>query len=192
VRTIVWDVEDVLNDLIRTWFDTWWRPAHPDCALAYQEISENPPQRILGVCLEEYLESLDAFRSSETTMMQPPTEVIDWFHGYGKDFRHVALTAVPLRAASPLASWVFNHYGLWIRSFNVVPSRRVGEILPAYDRTKVDFLQWWGMADILVDDNAATVESARRLGIEAVLMPRPWNPSRLTVTDTLQYLAGLA
>ncbi len=192
MKTIVWDVDDVLNDQMRVWLESYWLPIHPECPLGYAQLSENPPHRLLGVSLAEYLASLDDFRFAGADRLDPVPEALRWFRQHGEQFRHVALTATPLRAAHISATWVIRHFGHWIRSFGFVPSAREGEDLPVYDGSKAEYLRWWGKADVLVDDNPANVDAARKLGIEAVLIPRPWNTSRATLAGALDSLAHLA
>ncbi len=48
MKTIVWDIDDVLNDLTRAWFETAWLPAHRECRLTYEELKVNPPHELLG------------------------------------------------------------------------------------------------------------------------------------------------
>ena len=192
MKTIAWDVDDVLNNLMRTWLENCWKRSHPDCRLDYERISVNPPDALLGVNRAEYLTSLDTFRLSESAKtMQPVPEVLAWFYQYGKYYRHLALTAVPLRAASVSAAWVMHYFGAWIRSFHLVPSPRQGEIIPDYDQTKADFLRWWGKVDILVDDNPVNVAAAGNLGIQAFLVARPWNQGRQPLAQTLDVLTEL-
>lgn len=192
MKTIVWDVDDVLNDLMRDWFTRAWCPAHPHCAVRYEDIVENPPHRVLGITREKYLSSLDAFRLGAGLTMAPCGEVLGWFQRYGDCCRHVALTAVPLRAADISAMWVIRHFGRWIRSFNVVPSPRPDEALQTGDRTKKEFLEWWGKADVLIDDSLVNVSAARELGIEALLCPRPWNNEVGDLRRTLDALTLFA
>lgn len=178
--TIVWDLDDVLNDLMLVWFDESWKPAHPDCRLSYREIAENPPDRVLGISRGEYLASLDEFRLSQRARdMRPNPAVLKWMGEHGAAYRHVALTARPLECTPPAAEWLFRHFGAYIRAFGVVPSRyAAGE--PAYDATKGDFLRWFGQGDILVDDSEENLRSAEKLGIRGVLYPQPWNRCSLT------------
>jgi len=191
VKTIVWDADDVLNDLMHTWFTEWWLPDHFDCGVSYQDLVENPPHNILKVSLAEYLESLDAFRFSRLSSLKPVPEVREWFQLHGSQFRHIVLTAVPIHTAGLAAAWVFEHYGAWVRSFNLVPSRRIGENIPVYDQTKKDFLSWWKKADIIVDDSSVNIQSARELGLQTVLMPQPWNSSSLSLSAALSKLTLL-
>ena len=187
-RTIVWDIDDVLNDQMRSWFESAWLPEHRDCPVTYEEIRENPPHRILGITLEEYLASLDAFRASAAAAaMLPNAEVLKWLDCHGGRFRHIALTARPLTSAGSAAEWLFRHFGTYIRTFSVVPSRR-GSAVPAGDRTKKEFLEWLEKADVLIDDNEENVSAARELGIHGVLFPQPWNGSSLTQAETLELL----
>jgi len=193
VKTIVWDVDDVLNNLMRTWFEGYWVPLHPDCPISYREISENPPHDLLGASKSEYLASLDEFRLSEIAKEMPPVpEILAWFQQYGSHFRHIALTATPLCAAPVSASWVMCHFGQWIRTFHLIPSPRQGEKIVIYDQSKDDFLRWWGKGDILVDDSPVNVIAAEALEIQTVLIPRPWNQSRLTLAEVLDVLTELA
>jgi len=193
VKTIIWDVDDVLNDLMRTWFERWWIPSHLGCPITYDQISKNPPHELLGVSKSEYLASLDEFRLSELAReMMPLPEILAWFYQKGDHFRHIALTATSLRTAPVSAAWVMRHFGRWIRSFHLVPSMRQGEKIPVYDQSKEEFLRWWGKGDILVDDNPLNIDVAEVLGIQTVLIPRPWNQSRLTLGEVLCVLTRLA
>jgi len=191
MKTIVWDIDDVLNDLMRDWFCRGWLPAHPDCKVTYEDIKENPPHRILNIRLEEYLRSLDAFRAAEGPILEPVPESVGWFHAHGHNFRHIALTSVPLRSAHISAEWVMKHFGKWIRSFNMVPSPRADETIPAYDQNKGEFLEWWGRADLVVDDNTSTIEAAMGLGIQTAMMPRPWNTNPASIPDTFDLIEEL-
>jgi hypothetical protein len=190
--TIAWDVDDVLNDLMRRWLESAWIPVHPRRPLRYEELTENPPHRLLGVELEEYLESLDDFRLASAGRLEPVLQVVDWFGRWGECFRHLAVTATPLRSAPLSAAWVMTHFGRWIRTFSFVPSPRRGEDVPSYDGQKADFLRWWGKADILVDDNPANIASAQGLGITGLLVPRPWNDGGSPLADQLDRLARAA
>jgi hypothetical protein len=173
--TIVWDVDDVLNSLMRDWFEQEWKAQRPECRHTYGDLTENPPHGVLGVTRWEYLDSLDRFRlCSAARDMAPDPEVLAWFRSYGADFRHIALTARPLDTAPPAAEWVMRHFGDYIRVFGVVPCRS-GPATPTYDGSKSEFLEWWGRGDILVDDSRDNIESAERIGVCGVLFPQPWN-----------------
>ncbi|MGC8490150.1 MAG: hypothetical protein ACP5SH_00280 [Syntrophobacteraceae bacterium] len=193
MKTIVWDVDDVLNDLMRVWLEERTFSGNAQESAAYQELTRNPPHDILKISRSEYLASLDAFRLSEKALeMKPVPEVFDWFSRHGDHFHHMALTAAPLCASHASAWWVLRNFGRWIQSFHVVPSPRPLE--PARPRFsgKSEFLAWWGMADILVDDDPANIAGALALGMDAVLVPRPWNDSSLTIGEALGPITKLA
>jgi len=191
MKTIIWDIDDVLNEMMRLWLERYWVPSHPNCTLIYEEITGNPPHSLLGVSISEYLASLDDFRLSKIAEeMTPVPEVLSWFQQNGEYFRHVGLTSVPLIASSRSAAWVMKYFGQWIRTFHVVPSSRECERIPVYDQSKEDFLRWFGKADIFVDDNHLNIESAQKLGIHTILIPRPWNGSRITLAESLQVLSS--
>jgi len=144
VLTIVWDVDDVLNDLMHQWFRLAWMLEHPECSIEYSGLNENPPFTVLGVTCAEYLASIDLFRATEAGIhLAPNPELLEWFSKYGDKFRHIALTARPLETAPDVAAWVMRHFGAWIRCFGVVPSRPT-EGVPEYDKSKGEFLRWLG------------------------------------------------
>jgi len=193
MRTIIWDIDDVLNGLTREWLEHEWRPAHPGCAVRYEDLHVNPPHEALGVPRDEYLRSLDRFRASERGRnLVPAPEAVAWFERHGDSCRHVALTARPMASAPSAAEWVFRHFGAWIRAFGFVPSGRPAERIPAYDETKADWLAWLGAGDVMIDDAPSNLESCPRLGLEPVLVPQPWNRAAGSLGDTLNRLTVLA
>jgi len=189
MKTIVWDVDDVLNDLMGAWFAEAWLPAHPRCPVTYGQLTQNPPHQALAVPLQEYLDSLDEFRAAHGAALVPDSRLLEWFHLHGHRFRHMALTAVPYGIADIWAGWVVKHFGHWIRSFNFVPSPRAGDAFPSYDSNKADFLKWWARADIIVDDSPAHIAAAGELGLTTFTYPRPWNHSSESVAVLLESLA---
>jgi hypothetical protein len=190
--TVVWDVDDVLNDLMNQWFTKGWCREHPECALSYGELAANPPHEFLGVDRDVYLTSMDLFRKSEQAFnMTPNPEVLAWFRSQGRHFRHIALTARPLETAPEVAHWVMLHFGNWIRCFGVVPSRTsIG--VPVYDCTKGEYLAWLGQGNVLVDDSPDNTEQAAALGLKTLLVAQPWNNSKLTTSALLRQLSEMA
>lgn len=188
MRTIVWDVDDVLNNLMFSWLHRAWLPAHPGCTVSYRDLTENPPHRLLGIPEQEYLDSLDAFRLSDAaSQMTPAPEVLEWLRIHGGGFRHIALTARPTATTPRLSEWLFRHFGAYIRVFGVVPTRPQNGA-PVYDKNKAEFLEWLGKADVFIDDSPANIAAVQRLGIRSVLYPQPWNNSTLSAAATLQTL----
>jgi len=171
--TVAWDVDDVLNSLTREWFAEYEEKHKP--GLTFAGLTANPPHDILNISKEEYLASLDSFRERHFTDLPPSRELLAWFEEHGHKFRHIALTATPLRFAGFSANWVMSHFGKWIRSFNFVPSPRPGTSYPDYDDNKGAFLNRLGNVDVLIDDNESNTASAETFGIRTVLFPAPWN-----------------
>jgi hypothetical protein len=189
--TIVWDVDDVLNDLMYQWFVYGWLAEHSDCRISYAELACNPPHDVLGVDRSEYFSSMDIFRRSERACnMVPNPDVLTWFREQGHRFRHIALTARPLETAPDVAHWVMRYFGAWIRCFGVVPTR-IEEGVPAYDRTKGEYLAWLGRGDMLVDDSTDNILQAESLGLQTLQAAQPWNNSNLTMTTLLQQLSQM-
>lgn len=184
--TIAWDIDDVLNDLMKCWFEEKWLPVHHECKKKYEDLKENPPHKILGISHQEYLQSLDKYRLFPKYLkMKPVKEVMEWFSEYGKMFRHIALTAVPISASPVSAQWVMKNFGRWIRTFHFVPSKRQGEDIPEYECNKGDFLKWFGKVDILIDDNFENIKNAERAGAKSLIIPRPWNNQMKTIKEVL-------
>ncbi|OGC07795.1 hypothetical protein A2526_06865 [candidate division WOR-1 bacterium RIFOXYD2_FULL_36_8] len=186
MKTIAWDVDDVLNDLMRVWFEKKWKVDHPECKLSYKDIRENPPYKLLGATLEEYQNSLDEFRGSHLfAEMLPVKESMNWLKENGSNFRHIALTAVPLACASVSAGWVFKYFGEWIRTFHFVPSKRKDKRHLRYDDNKGDFLKWIKKVDIIVEDNLENIRLAKEVGVKTVVIPRPWNSEKKSIKEVL-------
>jgi hypothetical protein len=190
--TVVWDIDDILNDLMYQWFLHGWLAEHPDCAISYGQLSSNPPHAILGVDSRDYLASMDRFRKTDRALeMTPNPEALAWFREHGHRFRHIALTARPLETAPDVASWVMRHFGAWIRCFGVVPTRTADGV-PLYDRTKGEYLAWLGRGDVLVDDSPENVAQAASLGLKTFQPARPWNHSTITLPAVLNQLSQMA
>ena len=184
--TIAWDVDDILNDLMRCWLVDKWLPEHPDCKVCFEQITQNTPEHIINRPKEEYQLSLDAFRLSGVYLrLQPNPEILAWFEEFGGKARHIALTSVPLKAAHISADWVMKNFGKWIRSFNFIPSTRKGEQVPEYSHTKADYLKWLDKVDVLVEDNEQNIREAEELEVKGILVKKPWNKSNLAVKDAL-------
>jgi hypothetical protein len=187
MKTIVWDIDDVLNDCMKTWLEKYWLPSHPGCSLKYENLTENPPHRLLGVKKEEYLDSLDRFRlSSEAQQMVPDAYLINWFRENGIRFRHIALTARPRKTVFSAIDWVQRYYGEWFQTFSYVPAERPGEPPGHPDRSKEDFLMWLEKADYFIDDHPGNVAAAKKLGIMAFLVAHPWNSGGSTLKYIVQ------
>jgi hypothetical protein len=187
MKTVIWDIDDVLNDSTRIWLEKSWLPAHPECMLKFEDLTENPPHRLLGVTREVYLESLDEFRlSPQAGAMIPDAHLLSWFRKKGSGFRHIALTARPRKTVSPAIEWMLLYFGEWFQTFSFVPAERLGEAPGHPDHDKASFLSWLGKADYFIDDNNENVKAARHLGITAYLVSRPWNSDGLTLRDIVE------
>lgn len=185
--TIAWDIDDVLNDLMREWF-LWWKSSHAGCGLLFEEITVNPPHELFGISLNAYLKSLDQFRLERYALLMPNADVVKWFAENGFRARHIVLSAVPVECACQSAAWVMRHFGLWIRGFHYIPSGREGKEKLAYDQTKADFLKRTGIADIFVDDSVRNVEEAKAAGVKSYLLDRPWNQRGISLPSILEKL----
>ena len=189
MRTLVWDIDDVLNNLMEIWLRRW-REQHPEAVLDYAAIKRNPPHEFLGISFEAYLESLDQIRSSVSAHeeLTPNPQITAWLAEHGHRYRHLALTARPAPTAGPAAAWVLGHFGAWIRTVAFVPVRKPAG-WPDYDLNKADYLRWLDPDAILVDDSPENVSQARDKGLAAMLFPQPWNAATQSVPEILNQLA---
>jgi hypothetical protein len=99
----------------------------------------------------------------------------------------MVLTARPLESAPHVSEWVFRHFGDYVRSVAVVPLR-LNPGVPEYDRTKEDYLRWFGRADILIDDCPENIQAAEGLGMRGLLYPQPWNGKLRSEADAMAQL----
>jgi len=185
---IAWDVDDVLNDLMRSWLG-YYQLRNANSKVKYEDITENPPHKILKITQEEYLRSLLEFRLSEDFQnMSPNPEVLNWFQKHGNNYRHIAVTATPLGASSASTAWVVRHFGNWIRTFHFTPSQYSEEANYKRLGGKADFLKWVDKFSILVDDSKQNVEETTRMGLTGLLFPRPWNKQEISLNVLLDKL----
>jgi len=189
MRAIVWDVDDVLNNLTEYWLARW-RAQHPQSVPDYPSIRKNPPHELLSISFETYLESLDEIRASVSAheKLTPNPQIMEWLNHHGHRYRHLALTARPPHTAGPAAAWVLNHFGAWIRSVAFVPTRKPPG-WPDYDLTKASYLQWLNLKAILIDDSTTNVTEMKEKGLDAMLFPQPWNDCSQSVSEILEQLA---
>ncbi len=189
--TIVWDIDDVLNDLTAAWFKNWWLPGHSDCRLAYEDLVENPPHQVLGIAKEDYLASIDEFRGLHEPDLSPNVEILDWMHEEGRNYRHFVLTARPVGFVPGQAHWVFRHFRGFVCGYGIVPSRPL-EVQALYPSTKAEYLLWMGVGDIFVDDNKANITAVQKLGLAAILYPQPWNGSTKSTRQVIDAIERAA
>lgn len=187
--TVVWDVDDVLNDLLAAWLAQVWASEHPDRPIAYRDVRANPPNELLRIERGAYLASLDDFRTGGGYAGMPPNpRVLAWLEANGDRCHHVALTSTAFRAVPTTAAWVLRHFGRWIREFAFVPAERPGEALPRYDENKGAWLARRGVTAVLVDDGPGNLAAAAAAGAATVCWPQPWNGAVSTHDEALAEL----
>lgn len=190
MKTIVWDLDDVFNDLMRSWLELGWRVEHPESQARFEQLRSNPPLQELNTTGVEYLASLDRFRLSPAGKNLAPNPLLrEWFERHGHQFHHHILTARPLSCVSAAETWVLNHFGAWIQHVHFVPSPRPGRNGTVRGATKAEALQRLGPVDFFVDDSIQNVRDASELGICSYLFPQPWNQAPFAVEEILQDLA---
>jgi hypothetical protein len=190
ITTICWDIDDVLNSLMREWLRYEQSKERVNHYMPYSDLTENPPHHLLGWSLAEYRASLDEFRIKNDTSLAPNTEILRWMVNTGACFRHVAVTSRPIHAVPTIAQWLFRHFGACIHTFSVAPSPSRGGV-----ESKLDFVQRNYPGSILVDDDPNNLLPTSPIPMEfpvlTVLYPQPWNQSQWTVSHLLQTLHGM-
>ena len=187
--TVVWDVDDVLNDLMAAWLARVWASEHPGRPIAYADVRANPPHELLGIERAAYHASLDAFRNGAGyAALAPNPRILSWLEANGERCHHVALTATALSAAPSTSAWVLRHFGRWIRAFAFVPAERAGESLPRYDKDKGAWVARLSATAMLVDDQPGNLEAAAAAGAATVRWPQPWNGAPGTQDEALAEL----
>lgn len=171
---IVWDVDDVLNELTAAWYQKFCG----EHKTPYSKLTANPPHEVLGIPLDEYLTSLDDFRSHNLNSLIPRPEVLEWFVCNGNNYRHIALTAVPIKFAHLSAQWVLKNFSSWIRSYHFIPSPRPDDSHAAYDWDKTAFLKRLDRVDLFIDDSEKNVAPAEQAGFRCARFPQPWNRNK--------------
>lgn len=174
---IVWDFDDVLFPLTEFWFAAWGQKIQAKIT-RYDQITENPPHKMMEISLNQYLETLDQFRNSEQAQSLPlnPT-IFDWLQVNGAFYNHFILTARPLHTIEVAQNWLNNNFPEPLEGFGVVPAERAGQDLTGYYRTKQDYLEGEGIKfDYFIDDNPVTIGAVSKIHRAAtVLFPAPWN-----------------
>lgn len=175
--TIIWDIDDTLNDFQYRWFINYKFNNNLCCIDNYEKLKENPCWGLLGISTDRYHNSIDRYRRDNYTLIQPNKEILEWFECYGYKAEHIALTAAPLEHTDITAYWLFKHFGQWIRTFHFIPSERRSSYYPIYDKNKVEYIinKFNKKKILFVDDNEINISEAEKLGITSYCVKQPWN-----------------
>ncbi|MBE6384170.1 MAG: hypothetical protein E7048_00735 [Lentisphaerae bacterium] len=178
---LMWDIDDVLNDLIGLCTVTTAQKLCP--GIKPEDIKSNPPLREYGCSREEYLQLLDNCRAQYLYSQPPRREVMAFFQEWGNCFRSVTLSSAPMTTAPRSAEWVLRHFGAWIQSTLFVPSpRKTVTVRSCCFASKADAVL--ALDGILIDDMPVNVEKVREAGGKAFCFPAPWNENRnISIND---------
>ena len=187
---LIWDVDDVLNTLMQQYIAC----GLPENAkrLSYEELTENPPHKLLGISKEDYLSSLDRVRAGDFYDLLPRPEVAAFFAECGHLFDHMILSAVPLKFMEKSSAWVLHYFGEWIQNCLFIPSVRPDCCVKSQMFSgKAEAVKFFGQRAVLIDDSVKNVEETRSSGGRAVYFPAPWNPEKISADVFLKSLRGL-
>ena len=188
MKTIFWDADDVLFPLMELWLKDW-KSKNPNKTISFSQITVNPPHALLSITLNNYLKDLDRFRlSSVCIQAQPYTGLREWFRQNGRYFHHAIITQRSMQTIPPLASWIFTHFGNWIRSFYFIPAARSRQNNLIYDEDKATLLKRLNLADYFIDDDPRNIATAQKVGIKSLLFPQPWNHSKMNHAKFIENL----
>lgn len=182
---IIWDVDDVLNELTENWLNS----INHSLVRTKQQLISPEFHAILGWSREKYLQSLDGYRRTSFADLIPNGS-IQAFMAHNSHVVHLVLTATPMLSAHLSAEWTIRHFGSWVDGFLLAPSARAGS---NSDRsTKADHISRL-VSDhdrvVCIDDQPLNVETAQRAGATAILWPQPWNESTQSCDDALRQLS---
>ena len=183
----------MLNQLMREWLSFWQRNKQFDPkSIGTSQLINNPPHRVLGISLEQYLQDLDEFRkSSRGRQLTPHPRVMKWFQEFGHESVHIALTARPSETMANQSAWIYKYFGRWIHSVVSVDPCRSGsehQRQPEFS-SKASFIKWLDKPSILIDDSEDNIRDAREHCLRTFLFPQPWNSSNQTTEDVLDELS---
>lgn len=182
----LWDIDDVLNDLVQLCINTTAQCLAP--GISFDQIYNNPPLEELNCTPADYMKILDECREQYLFQQPPKREVLDFFESCGNRFHALTLSSAPMDLAPRASEWVLRHFGRWIQGTIFVPSPRkhipAGSVLFASKAEAVNKLN-----GILIDDMPINVEAVRHAGGRAIYFPAPWNENRdIPVKDFLEQL----
>lgn len=174
-RLLLWDIDDVLNDLERLCIETTAQRLKP--GLKFENVKNNPPLPELECSLDQYREILDECRDKYLYEQLPRREVLEFFQKNGDSFRSMTLSSAPMALAPRSAEWVLRHFGSWIQGTVFVPSpRKTFTIGSPLFSSKAEAVT--ALGGILIDDMPINVEAVRKAGGEALYFPAPWNENK--------------
>jgi 5'(3')-deoxyribonucleotidase len=185
-KIIVWDVDDVLNNLTRDFFHVYALGYQKN--IKYEDLIKYDFYDILQMTKAEYLYELDRYRLFSYTLQNE--HILNWFKKYGNNFYHIALTATPRKIASLSVKYVMEIFGNWIQAVNFVYSKRDDDNSIEYFKSKGEWLKWFGKADFFIDDNEQNLEKAKELNPELTCYcpKQPWN-NGIPIEEILENLS---
>jgi hypothetical protein len=175
---LVWDVDDVLNDLTLRVLEVLGFSTIPTPV----DLIPDPSKLIesLGIDHDYYIGALDHFRRTRFQELQPNHDVIKWLHSYGERFTCMALTSTPVEFFPVSAMWVMTHFNPWIDTIGCTPSKRPTDPLGMRYVTKGEHLQRLKVPYILIDDSAKNLTSVDPMSGKGMIFPTPWNSTQNT------------
>lgn len=186
MTVLVWDVDDVLNELTAQWLGT----INHDTITSKKHLTNPQFHRLLGWSRDEYLHSLDSFRVEHLRDLTP-NEVVRGFMSESRSCSHILLTATPLISAPYSAEWALRHFGSLVDGVLIAPSARPG--VRSTGLSKFDHIARitaMGETVLCIDDLPSNIEQARRAGATGVLWPQPWNNSNSTISAVLDFITN--
>ena len=184
---VIWDIDDVLNELSARWLEWVNDPAITDKS----QLTNPHFEEVLGWNRGHYLESLDRFRAERFIDLEP-NRLVQSFMSRHTQVSNVLLSATPLSCAPFSAQWGFVHFGQWIDGVLIAPSPRPET--PSTNKTKRDHIQRLvdaGDRVICIDDQPANIREAERAGALAFLWPQPWNESESSQAAVLDSISNI-
>lgn len=189
MKTICWDVDNVLNNLIEEWliyykYVNLGKYDH----IKFNQLLHYNLYNSLNITEKEFIESLDYFTINYYKTLKPNKVILNWFTLYGHLTHNIVLTAFPLRYIEISAQWVLKYYGQWIRSYAFTPLE-IREDTIIYDKTKSDYINRMGNIDIFIEDSEKNILNSQ--ATNNLILKRPWNNSEMDEIRLLKEINNL-
>jgi len=189
----VWDVDDVLNPLMRDWLEYQKQLGSVCSKFEYADLINPDFSETLGWPRQKFLFALDEFRLKFQRRLEPNKLIKNWFRqNQAMNVKHVALTATPRTVSDVSRDWVSQNFGEFVDDFHLAPSARDTDLLPR--KRKQDFYMEFKAEYrevIAIDDRPDNLNDARDAGISILCWPQPWNGSLLDSESTLKELSKM-
>lgn len=189
MKTIIWDVDDTLNNFRFDWFlHNKEELKKIDHDISYDYFNIKNPYNILNDNKDTFIKSLKDFKNYNHFKITVNKEIYNWFYKYGKNYNHIILTKCSKDYFEFAVNFVNKYFGKWIQSYNYISGNKkdnLNEFL-----TKAEFIKkYFKEIKYFIDDSEKNCKQVEELGIKTFCPKQPWN-NGMDIKDILEELNG--